>query len=145
MSEENVIPLEKKTIEIKLGKVRTQFFINSLNKAAQTPTLSGAMIYKLKKQLRKAKEEIEVFNEAQMAVIDDMGKKDSEGNLIPDIHPLTQEVNYNVKPENIRKFQLKIKEMDEAVVVFDQIKFADLGTAHKLDAFDLEQLDFIVE
>lgn len=143
LDSDNVVELKQpEKIKIKQGKIKTGDFMEAFKKFSQTPTFKGELIYKIKKEYRKAKEANSMFDEVQMDLIKQWGKKDENGDPVEVIDPQTGFGSYRILPENIAAFNKKIKELDAIEVEFTFFTREEVK-GHNLTAFDLDQLDFI--
>ena len=137
---ENVVELvQPVTTKIKQSKVLTKEFMDSFKKLSICPTISGELIYKVKKEYRKAKDSNSLYEEIRLDLIKSFGKKDENG------EPVEVDGFFRVLPENVAAYNKKIKEVDDIEISFNQFSFSKDLKSQGLLPFDLDQLDFIVE
>lgn len=125
-------------MQIKLGKIISEDFTNSLNNLCNLRTIPGPTMFTIRGIRKKIAEETTKYNEIRAEYINEYGQKDNDGNLIY--------VSENiVKLKDSKSCNAKIKELEETLIEIKEISFADLGANPVLSPNDLFNLEFITE
>lgn len=134
---------EEKYIKVQLRHLMSQEYNEAFHKLSKLTTLPGATAFKVRRISKKVTAALEDYSELRLEALKAVSKKDENGQLV--IVKENGMDSYVILDEHKADFAKKVKELQEVEVEIEKIKFDDLGPNHGISAFDLMQLEFIVE
>lgn len=135
-------------MKLKLAQIISQPFTESFAKLMVIETLSGSMMFQLKKLLKQIKIEFAQYEELRNEYVDLYCEKDEQGNKV--IQIIKNSKNEDIQTvklqgDKVDLFNEKLAELNNIEIEFPEIKFSELGSNHKLSVNDLDVLEFITE